>query len=59
MTALFCMLLALYGDAPTAVEPLSITHHEILIDGKKLAYTVTAGRMTLTREDGTPRAQMF
>jgi carboxypeptidase C (cathepsin A) len=36
-----------------------VTHHQILLNGKTLNYTATAGRLPLKREDGRVEAEMF
>lgn len=38
---------------------VSITHHQITLDGKPLAYTATAGDLIIKDESGKPRADMF
>ncbi len=41
-------------------EPkLSVTHHSIEINGKKLSYIATAGEIQLEDETGKPKANMF
>ncbi len=58
---LFSLLFAGTGDTKPAAakdEPVE-TRHTIEIDGKKLAYTATTGRIELTKEDGTSRASIF
>lgn len=44
--------------APPAVEKTSTTKHEIEINGKKIAYTATAGTLVLNKDD-KPWANMF
>jgi carboxypeptidase C (cathepsin A) len=39
--------------------PPSVTHHQISLNGKMLAYTATAGRLPLKRDDGKIEAEMF
>jgi len=36
-----------------------VTHHSIMVGGKALAYTATAGRLPLKRADGKIEAEMF
>jgi carboxypeptidase C (cathepsin A) len=38
------------GQAAEPTDDLVVTHHEIIIDGTPLPYTVTAGRMVLRKE---------
>lgn len=46
--------------APTsAAGPTSVTRGAVTIEGKKVAYTAKAGRLTLTSGDNTPAAYMF
>jgi carboxypeptidase C (cathepsin A) len=40
-------------------EKVSKTQHSITIGGRNIAYTATAGTMTLRKEDGTPTASIF
>ena len=42
----------------TEVSPV-VTHHQISLDGKTLAYTATAGRLPIKRDDGKIDAEMF
>ena len=42
-------------DAPK----LSVTHHTATIDGKKIAYTATAGQMVMKTDEGDPKANVF
>ena len=49
-------------DRPIAVEIApapSVTRHTVMIDGKELAYTATAGTMKLPGKDGVSRADIF
>jgi carboxypeptidase C (cathepsin A) len=39
--------------------PPSVTRHQISLNGKMLAYTATAGRLPLKRDDGKIEAEMF
>jgi carboxypeptidase C (cathepsin A) len=39
--------------------PPVVTHHQISLNGKTLAYTATAGRLPLKRGDGKIEAEMF
>jgi carboxypeptidase C (cathepsin A) len=39
--------------------PPSVTHHQISLNGRTLAYTATAGRLPLKRDDGKIEAEMF
>ncbi|MBX3365224.1 MAG: hypothetical protein KF866_10705 [Phycisphaeraceae bacterium] len=40
-------------------EALSVTHHTKMIGGREIAYTATAGYLTLPDYEGKPRARMF
>ena len=40
-------------------DELVLTHDSVTIDGEAIPYTATSGTMTLEREDGTDRADMF
>jgi carboxypeptidase C (cathepsin A) len=42
-----------------AEVPPVITHHQAVLNGKTLSYTVTAGRLPLKRGDGKIEAEMF
>ncbi len=42
----------------TEVPPI-VTHHQINLDGKPLAYTATAGRLPIKRDDGKIEVEMF
>src|SRR5579862_1680485 len=44
---------------PPAVETTSKTEHEITINGRKIAYTATAGTLVLKKDDSKPWASMF
>lgn len=66
-TLAICLLLACsnlaYSADSTAdlqifQEPVT-TEHTVSIQGKSIAYTATAGHLTLTQEDGTIRAKVF
>jgi len=50
-------------DSETALAPVvearSVTHHQGVIGGKTIAYTATAGTLTLRDDDGKPTASMF
>lgn len=59
-----CILMLLFGGKETAKqtnfqEPPSVTHHEAVVDGKKINYKVTTGRMALKKEDGSHQASVF
>lgn len=56
------------SEGPPATQPtnetagdvkVSVTHHSITIDGKPLAYTATAGELTMKNESDKPTANMF
>ncbi len=47
------------GDGKEEQEKLSVTHHEIVLGGEKIAYTATAGYMTLPDYEGKPKANVF
>lgn len=67
--ALFCLLtfaafpsFGVAQDSESAIieiESPSVTKHSIRIDGKDIQYTATTGYLTLKKEDGTPRANIF
>jgi len=40
-------------------RPLSVTKHQIMIDGKPIPYTATAGELTILKSDENPGASMF
>ena len=42
----------------TEVPPV-VTHHQMMVDGKALRYTATAGRLPIKRGDGKIEAEMF
>jgi carboxypeptidase C (cathepsin A) len=42
-----------------AKEAHVVTHHSVTVDGKPLAYTATAGTLTLRNDLGKPTASMF
>jgi carboxypeptidase C (cathepsin A) len=42
-----------------AEEPPVVTHHELRLDGRRLAYTVTAGLMPLKNDEGEVEARVF
>lgn len=50
-------------EKPAPQEHTAITHHTILLDGKELSYTVTAGTLILKEEDQEkgekPKASVF
>jgi carboxypeptidase C (cathepsin A) len=46
-------------EKPPKDEKLSVTHHEIRIDGKPLRYTATAGYMPMKDETGKLKANIF
>ncbi|HXP32306.1 MAG TPA: alpha/beta hydrolase [Stellaceae bacterium] len=60
---------ALAEDAPSRTAPAaahapplpadSVTHHDITLDGRKLAYTATAGSLPLKDEHGQDTAEIF
>ncbi len=39
--------------------PPVVTHHQLSLNGKTLAYTATAGRLPIKRDDGKIEAEMF
>jgi carboxypeptidase C (cathepsin A) len=45
-------------DKKDAPKP-SVTHATVTIDGKEIAYTVTAGKMPLATDDGQEKANVF
>ena len=51
------------GDSDIATAPIfearSVTSHTATIDGRKLAYTATAGTLTIRDDDGKPTASLF
>ncbi len=50
-------------DADIATAPIAeirkVTHHQVVIGGRPLAYTATAGTLTLRDDEGKPTASMF
>lgn len=48
-------------SAPNGGEetPLSETRHSVLVNGRELAYTATAGTIMLSDEDGAEKARVF
>ncbi len=44
---------------PSAREVAKVTHHAVTIDGKSIAYTATAGTLTLRDDEGKAIASMF
>src|SRR5271167_786065 len=44
---------------PEAASTDAITHHSIVLDGKTIEYTATAGNITLKDDKGEPTATMF
>ncbi len=46
-------------QATAPVPDLSVTQHEVRLDGQVIRYTATAGTMPLVAEDGTHRADVF
>ncbi len=46
-------------DKPAREEKPSVTHHEILLDGKPFRYTATAGYMPMKDETGKLKANIF
>ena len=47
------------GKPPVPEEKSSVTRHTLTLDGKKLAYTATAGNLLLKDDDGTVKASVF
>lgn len=51
------------GDADIATAPITevhkVSHHQATIAGKLIAYTATAGTLTIRDDDGKPTASMF
>jgi carboxypeptidase C (cathepsin A) len=50
-------------DADIATAPIAeqrvVTHHQATVGGRSIAYTATAGTLTLRDDDGKPTASMF
>ncbi|HTX49741.1 MAG TPA: peptidase S10 [Caulobacteraceae bacterium] len=50
-------------DADIATAPIAevrqVTHHSVTIGGRAIAYTATAGTLTLRDDEGKPTASMF
>src|SRR5207253_11353776 len=40
-------------------RPTTAAHNQITVDGKRLKYTVIAGRLPVKRDDGKIEAEMF
>lgn len=51
------------SDADIATAPIKelrrVTHHSVTIGGRPIAYTATAGTLTIRDDDGAPTASMF
>jgi carboxypeptidase C (cathepsin A) len=47
------------ATAPVEESKLSVTEHEITLDGKPLKYRAIAGPLTMKDESGKPKANMF
>ncbi len=47
------------ADQPVPEETRSVTHHTLTLDGKRIAYTATAGTLVLKDDDGEPLASVF
>jgi carboxypeptidase C (cathepsin A) len=45
--------------APAPEEKSAVTRHTLILEGKKLAYTATAGTLLLKEDDGTVKASIF
>src|SRR5262245_14317407 len=63
LSALFLFAPALQTPTPPAAKPADeppiVTHHQITIAGKPLAYTVTTGLMPLKADTGEKEADIF
>ena len=46
-------------DEKKADDAPVVTHGTVMIDGKEVAYTATAGKMLIKSDDGTPKASVF
>ncbi|MGA9586145.1 MAG: peptidase S10 [Terracidiphilus sp.] len=46
-------------DTPIPPEKSSVTHHELILGGKSLKYTATAGTLLIRDEDDKPYGSMF
>jgi carboxypeptidase C (cathepsin A) len=50
-------------DADIATAPIAeiskVSHHQVTIGGRPIAYTATAGTLTIRDDDGKPTASMF
>ena len=46
-------------DLPSLLPADAVTHHTITLKGRTIAYTATAGTLTLRDEKGEPTAKMF
>jgi carboxypeptidase C (cathepsin A) len=51
------------ADSDIAMAPINevrrVTHHQGVIGGRPIAYTATAGTLTIRNDDGKPTASMF
>ncbi|MGH7215289.1 MAG: S10 family serine carboxypeptidase-like protein, partial [Tepidisphaeraceae bacterium] len=47
------------SSKPADGDKLSVTRHQLALDGRALAYTATAGTMRMKAEDGKPKADVF
>ena len=45
--------------APVESRAFSVTRHQVIIDGKPVPYTATAGELTVLKQNETPGASMF
>jgi len=45
--------------APIPDKPLAVTHHTVVAGGKRIAYTATAGALTVNKPDETPGARVY
>ncbi|HVA28361.1 MAG TPA: hypothetical protein VNF68_09285, partial [Candidatus Baltobacteraceae bacterium] len=45
--------------APSPQERSAVTHHQIVLDGKTIDYTATAGTLILKDDKGQPEASVF
>src|SRR5690242_20623717 len=51
--------LSQHEDETLAETPAVVTHHQIIVAGKPLKYTATAGRLVLKPESGPAEAAIF
>ncbi|WP_022835850.1 S10 family peptidase [Salisaeta longa] len=66
VVGLFCLTGLVAAQAPDTLngpplypDELSVTEHQVTVDGETIRYTATAGYLPLRQEDGTVQAYVF